>query len=169
MHQEPKYWAVLPAAGAGSRMAAEISKQYLGIGQQTVIEYSLDALLSCKQISAVVVVTAADDERWPSIQAHYRDRPVDTVTGGTERCHSVLNGLDHLTDTADDDDWVLVHDAARPCLRSSDVDTLINILAGDSVGGLLGVPVADTMKRVNDELSVVQTVMRVGLWHGGVI
>jgi 2-C-methyl-D-erythritol 4-phosphate cytidylyltransferase len=165
MHQEPKYWAVVPAAGAGKRMAAESPKQYLDIGQRTVIEHTLDALLSCKRINAVVVVIAANDEHWPGIQAHYRNRPVDTVVGGAERYHSVLNGLDHLTEMASDDDWVLVHDAARPCLRSRDIDYLIDTIGDDAAGGLLGVPVADTMKQVNDELCVEQTVTRDGLWH----
>jgi 2-C-methyl-D-erythritol 4-phosphate cytidylyltransferase len=163
--QQHNYWAVVPAAGAGTRMGAELPKQYLPLGEKTVIEYSLDALLACTALSGIVVVVAADDERWPAIEANYRDQPLTTVTGGAERCHSVLNGLAHLAQHAQADDWVLVHDAARPCLRPADVATLIETLAGDVHGGLLGVPVTDTMKRVDAGLRVSATVERNGLWH----
>ena len=165
MPSEQKIWAVLPAAGAGKRMATGIPKQYLKIGARTVIEHSLDALLSCRQINAVVVVTSPGDTYWPGIQAGYSGRPIENVPGGKERCHSVLNGLEHLAQTADKDDWVLVHDAARPCLRTSDVDSLVDTLSDDRVGGLLGLPVADTMKRVTRDRRVEQTVARDGLWH----
>jgi 2-C-methyl-D-erythritol 4-phosphate cytidylyltransferase len=159
------YWAVLPAAGAGTRMGAELPKQYLPLGTQTVIEHTLDALLACTALSGIVVVVAADDAHWPGIEAKYRDHPVTAVTGGAERCHSVYNGLAHLAQRAQADDWVLVHDAARPCLRPADVTTLIETLAGDAHGGLLGVPVADTMKRVDAQRRVTATVERNGLWH----
>ncbi len=165
MSQECRYWAVVPAAGTGSRMGAGGAKQYLPLGSKTVIEHTLDALLACVELSGIVVVVAADDERWPGIGAGYRDKPLTTVTGGTERCHSVLNGLEHLAQQAQADDWVLVHDAARPCLRPADVTTLIEALAGDVHGGLLGVPVADTMKRVDAQQQVTDTVERNGLWH----
>jgi 2-C-methyl-D-erythritol 4-phosphate cytidylyltransferase len=160
-----KYWAVVPAAGAGRRMAADVPKQYLDIDGKTVLEHSLEALLSSRYISAVVVVIAADDERWPLLQSYYHGRPLTTVTGGTERCHSVLKGLDQLAQTARNEDWVLVHDAARPCLAAADIETLIDSVGDDAVGGLLGVPVADTMKRVDADGLVEQTVARAGLWH----
>jgi 2-C-methyl-D-erythritol 4-phosphate cytidylyltransferase len=165
MNQKHHYWAVVPAAGAGTRMGAELPKQYLPLAGKTVIEHTLDALLSCAALSGIVVVVAADDARWPGVAANYRDQPLTAVTGGVERCHSVLNGLEHLAQQAQPDDWVLVHDAARPCLRPADVTTLIETLAGDAHGGLLGVPVADTMKRVNAQQQVTATVERNGLWH----
>ena len=165
MPADATYRVVVPAAGAGRRMANGVPKQYLDIGQKSVLEHTLDALLSCRYISTVVVVIAADDGRWPQLEAQYRDRPVATVTGGAERCHSVLNGLEYLAETSADDDWVLVHDAARPCLRTGDIETLIETLGDDAVGGLLGVPVADTMKRVDAGGQVEQTVTREGLWH----
>jgi 2-C-methyl-D-erythritol 4-phosphate cytidylyltransferase len=164
-NQKQDYWAVVPAAGAGSRMGAEIPKQYLPLGDKTVIEHTLDALLACTALSGIVVVVAADDARWPRIEANYRDHPLTTVPGGAERCHSVQNGLAHLAQQAQADDWVLVHDAARPCLRTADVITLIETLAEDAHGGLLGVPVADTMKRVDAQRRVTATVERNGLWH----
>jgi 2-C-methyl-D-erythritol 4-phosphate cytidylyltransferase len=163
--QKHDYWAVLPAAGSGSRMGAELPKQYLSLGDKKVIEHSLDALLACPALSGIVVVVAADDARWPGIAANYQDQPLTTVSGGVERCHSVLNALEHLAQQARADDWVLVHDAARPCLRPADVSTLIETLDGDMHGGLLGVPVADTMKRVDERQQVTATVDRAGLWH----
>ena len=147
-------------------MSTELPKQYLRIAGRTVIEHSLDALLSCTRIHSVVVAIAADDDYWPTLAAGgLADRPVATVTGGDERCHSVLNALDSLVGSAQDDDWILVHDAARPCLRTGDIDTLIDTLAGDDTGGLLGVSVADTMKLVNMNGQIKRTVSRDGLWH----
>jgi 2-C-methyl-D-erythritol 4-phosphate cytidylyltransferase len=146
-------------------MGAELPKQYLALAGKTVIEHALDALLDCTMLSGIVVVVAEGDSRWPGIEAGYRERPVSTVAGGAERCHSVLNGLAHLELQARPDDWVLVHDAARPCLRPADVVTLIETLAGDTDGGLLGMPVADTMKRVDEQHHVTATVERNGLWH----
>ena len=165
MRRDEKFRVVVPAAGAGRRMAAGVPKQYLDIGGKPVLEHTIDALLSCRYVTSVVVAIAADDERWPRILARYAGRPVETVTGGTERCHSVLNGLDYLAETANDDDWVLVHDAVRPCVRTDDIEALIEALGDDAVGGLLGVPVADTMKQVNAEGMVERTVLRDGLWH----
>ena len=146
-------------------MSAALPKQYLDIGGKTVIEYTLDALLSCPRIAAVTVIIAPQDDHWPAIQARLHDRPLHTVTGGAERAHSVLNGLDYLAGIAHAEDWVLVHDAARPCLRRSDIDTLIDTLGEDATGGLLGMPVADTMKQVDADARIERTVAREGLWH----
>jgi len=158
-------WAVVPAAGAGRRMSANIPKQYLPLGEKTVLEHTLDTLLACRQLAGVVVVLSAGDGYWPDLQARYSSQPLEVVTGGAERCHSVLNGLTHLAGKAAADDWVLVHDAARPCVRLTDIDTLISTLAATSHGGLLGVPVADTMKQVDGADRVTATVAREGLWH----
>jgi 2-C-methyl-D-erythritol 4-phosphate cytidylyltransferase len=160
-----KYWALVPAAGAGMRMGSAVPKQYLQLGSQTVLEHTLDRLLECERIAGVVLVLAPADEYWPALQERYAGRQVDTVAGGAERCHSVLNGLDHLAARAAADDWVLVHDAARPCVRAADIARLIDVLGSAGQGGLLGVPVADTMKRVDAELLVTGTVERAGMWH----
>lgn len=165
MQAEPKYWAVIPAAGAGKRMDADLPKQYLRLGERSVLEHTLDTLLACERLAGVVLIISADDVYWPDIKDRYRGQPLETVNGGVERCHSVLNGLDRLAERAADDDWVLVHDAARPCVRQEDIRILIDSLAADRVGGLLGVPVADTMKRVDSELRISTTVERQGLWH----
>ena len=158
-------WAVVPAAGAGRRMSANIPKQYLPLGEKTVLEHTLDTLLACRQLAGVVVVLSRDDGYWPDLQERYSSQPLEVVTGGAERCHSVLNGLNHLAGKVDAEDWVLVHDAARPCVRLTDIDTLINTLSASLHGGLLGVPVADTMKQVDSDDRVTATVAREGLWH----
>ena len=146
-------------------MGVTVPKQYLQLGSQTVLEHTLDRLLDCKRIAGVVLVLSPEDEFWPAIRSRYADHDIETVSGGAERCHSVLKGLDHLAARAGADDWVLVHDAARPCVRAADIERLMNVLADDEQGGLLGVPVADTMKRVDSDLQVTATVERAGMWH----
>ena len=162
---EPKFWAIVPAAGAGKRMETDTPKQYLPLGDKTVLEHTLDTLLSCQRLAGVILVLSSGDERWSEIQQRYTDHTLDTVTGGAERCHSVLNGLDYLAARTRDDDWALVHDAARPCVRLKDIEGLITILENSAEGGLLGVPVADTMKRVDEDVCISGTVDRNGLWH----
>ena len=160
-----KLWAVVPAAGAGRRMSTNIPKQYLRLGEKTVLEHTLDTLLACPQLAGVVVVLSADDGYWPGLRDRYFNARLEVVTGGAERCHSVLNGLVHLAGRANADDWVLVHDAARPCVRLSDIEKLIETLLATADGGLLGVPVTDTMKQVDGNDGVTATVARDGLWH----
>ena len=160
-----KLWAVVPAAGAGRRMSTNIPKQYLRLGEKTVLEHTLDTLLACPQLAGVMVVLSADDGYWPGLRGRYFNARLEVVTGGAERCHSVLNGLVHLAGRANADDWVLVHDAARPCVQLSDIEKLIETLAATTDGGLLGVPVADTMKQVDGNDRVTATVARDGLWH----
>lgn len=165
MTADPKYWAVVPAAGAGRRMGMEVPKQYLKLGKQTVLEHTIDALLACKRFSCIVVVISADDEYWTTLETRYSGRRVVTVYGGEERCHSVLAGLELLAESGSDDDWVLVHDAARPCVRPGDINKLIEVLGSDSDGGLLGIPVADTMKRSDNSGTIESTVSRENLWR----
>ena len=162
---EPGFWAIVPAAGSGRRMQAETPKQYLQLADKTVLEHTLDTLLACERLSGVILVLSASDQHWAEIEGRYKGHALETVTGGVERCHSVLNGLQHLAGKTEESDWVLVHDAARPCVRRGDIETLIKSLETDAVGGVLGVPVADTMKRVDDGLRVTATVEREGLWH----
>jgi 2-C-methyl-D-erythritol 4-phosphate cytidylyltransferase len=164
-NSEPKFWAIVPAAGAGKRMETNTPKQYLSLGDKTVLEHTLDTLLSSQRLAGVVLVLSPDDERWAEIQHRYTRQSLDTVTGGAERCHSVLNGLDYLATCASDEDWALVHDAARPCVRLKDIEGLITTLESSAEGGLLGVPVADTMKRVDKDVRISGTVDRNGLWH----
>lgn len=160
----PAFWVVVPAAGVGRRMGAALPKQYLALAGRRVIEHTLARLAAHPLIRGVVVALADGDDHWEGLSL---DLPVPLVrvTGGEERCHSVLNALDHLTVKGDGQDWVLVHDAARPCLRPEDLDRLITELAEDPVGGVLGVPVRDTMKRAGSDGRIRETVDRNGLWH----
>lgn len=161
----PNYWAVVPAAGSGTRMGRERPKQYLPLGDKLVLEHTLDALLACPLVAGIVVAVAADDRYWPAIDKRYSGRNVQGVTGGAERCHSVLNALDHLAGRVAAQDRVLVHDAARPCVRADDIERLIDVAGGDGNGGLLAVPVADTVKRADARQRVTATVDRNRLWR----
>lgn len=158
------YWAVVPAAGVGKRMEAEIPKQYLSLDGKTVIEHTLANLLQYPWIQTVVVAISGEDSWWSGHFSADHERIV-CVAGGKERCHSVSNGLAHLMTLASPEDWVLVHDAARPCLRTEDMDRLIEALHDHCVGGLLALPVSDTLKRMNGKGEVVETVNREGLWR----
>jgi len=157
-------WAVVPAAGSGQRMGSALPKQYLQLRGRAVLDYALAALLGHPAIRRVVVAVAPGDTHWRSGD-HAADPRVQWVEGGAERCHSVLNALDALAADAVATDWVLVHDAARPCLRAADLRHLVDTLRDHPVGGLLGVPERDTMKRCAADGSVEATVDRAGLWH----
>lgn len=162
MSNTERYWAVIPAAGAGKRMQSDIPKQYLQINGKPIIEYTLEVFTKHPDIESVIVAISDTDEYWNELPVS-RHPKVKTTEGGVERCHSVMNCLDYLSDIADESDWVLVHDAARPCLKSTDIDKLINNVSATD-GGLLALPVRDTMKRSNDR-HVSETVSREGLWH----
>ncbi len=163
---ETAYWALVPAAGAGKRMGASVPKQYLTLRGQPVIAHTLTTLLLHPCIRGVAVAVDAADRRWPTVAAELKtDKPVLTVAGGAERCHSVLNGLDALRERLAPDAWVLVHDAARPCLTSADLDRLLRELVDDPVGGLLATPVRDTLKQADAGDRVAATLDRSRLWH----
>lgn len=164
VNKSHRYWAVLPAAGAGSRMGSTLPKQYLSLCGKTVIENTLERLLAFSPLEKLVVVVAKDDTYWPKIPIGQHPK-LQAVAGGSERVHSVLNGLKHLSQWADDGDWVLVHDVARPCVRLSDISALIEQLKDHSVGGILACPALDTMKRSNAASELQGTVSREHLWH----
>jgi len=159
-----QFWGVVPAAGAGRRMGGPIPKQYLQLAGRTVLEHSLGRLLDHPRIVGLCVALSPEDERWADT-AYAADPRVLRAVGGAERCDSVLNALEALRARAREEDWVLVHDAARPCLRRDDLDRLITRLENHPVGGLLGMPVRDTMKRADAAGRVMATVERNGLWH----
>lgn len=161
----PAFWAVIPAAGVGARMAADRPKQYLPLGGLTILEHSLGCFLNHPSLKGLVVSVATDDPFWPSLPCAV-DTRVARVEGGRERADSVLNALLYLhAQGACDDDWVLVHDAARPNLAREDLDTLLAELADDPVGGLLAVPARDTLKRVDKNGRAVETVDRSLIWQ----
>ena len=145
-------------------MGAALPKQYLEVAGRRVIEHTLARLCAHPRIAGVMVVLGADDPWWARVSVPPVDRLL-TTPGGGERCHSVLNGLRALAAVAAPGDWVLVHDAARPCVRRTDLDRLMDTLADHPVGGLLGLPVRDTMKRADDTGGVTETVSRAALWH----
>ncbi|WP_296810592.1 2-C-methyl-D-erythritol 4-phosphate cytidylyltransferase [Thiocapsa sp.] len=164
MSLSPALWAVLPAAGVGRRMGSATPKQYLDLAGRAVIDHALDLFVADVRILGVVVALDPTDRYWGATA--YAGHPkVTRAQGGAERCHSVLNALDALGARAHAEDWVLVHDAARPCLRSADLDRLIEALIEDEVGGLLGIPVRDTMKRAEPDDRIGATVDRGSLWH----
>lgn len=158
------YWAVVPAAGSGTRMNAQLPKQYLALSGKTVIEHALARLAAHPLISGIMVALAPSDVRWDALRITL-DKPLLRATGGDERCFSVYNALLKLQAHAQPDDWVLVHDGARPCLRVADIDRLITELRNHAVGGLLALPVRDTMKRSDANGDVTETIDRKGLWH----
>ncbi|MFV3403379.1 MULTISPECIES: 2-C-methyl-D-erythritol 4-phosphate cytidylyltransferase [Pseudomonas] len=164
-HPLPAFWAVIPAAGVGARMAADRPKQYLPLGEQTLLEHSLDCFLDHPALKGVVVSIADDDPYWPGLRLA-SDPRIQRAPGGRERADSVLNALLLLhAQGAADDDWVLVHDAARPNLARSDLDRLLVELADDPVGGLLAVPARDTLKRAGADGRVSATVDRSTIWQ----
>jgi len=158
------YWVVMPAAGSARRMGAAVPKQYLPLAGRTVIEWSLAPFLQRERIAGVVVVISDGDPRWSQtpLAGHAK---IITTHGGAERMDSVLAGLRALETRAAAGDWVLVHDAARPCLSNADLDRLLTDLSNDDVGGLLAAPVVDTLKRADDDQHVAQTVSREKLWR----
>lgn len=161
-------WAVLPAAGIGRRMGSDIPKQYLAIDGVPILLHSLRRLSAVKEIGKIVVVIHPEDSRWAalegSISAEFEGR-ILTVMGGDERYQSVLNGLTAMIEFAAEDDWVLVHDAVRPCVRTCDIENLIQKVSEKSVGGLLGSPVDNTLKRVDKHLAVIETADRESYWN----
>jgi len=157
------YWAVVPAAGVGKRFGAATPKQYLPLCGRSVIEHTIERLLSHPKIKSVTVAVGRYDGWWDQVPSQGRTRRVD---GGAERCHSVLNGLGALlAEGADPQDRVLVHDAVRPCIRGVDIDRLMTTVAEYDGGGVLGLPARDTMKRVDSQGRIEVTESRDRLWH----
>ncbi len=163
MTQSVAYWAVVPAAGVGKRMQADRPKQYLPLLAKTVIEQTLARLLSVPEFKAVVVSIADTDPYWPDLEIAQHPK-VKTAPGGKERADSVLSGLHLIREQAQDDDWVLVHDAARPCITASDVTKLIQTLAEDPVGGILALASHDTLKSVHAGV-ITGSVKREEIWR----
>ena len=158
-----KIWAVVPAAGVGKRMQADRPKQYLPLAGLTVIEQTLQRLLNAEVFSAIAVAISTEDPYWPELAISRRPEII-TAAGGKERADSVLSALKALSDRADDDDWVMVHDAARPCLTTEDIIKLLKQLQNDKVGGILALPSHDTLKKVNQD-KIVGSVDRNQVWR----
>jgi 2-C-methyl-D-erythritol 4-phosphate cytidylyltransferase len=162
----PRYFALVPAAGSGSRFGNGTPKQYLTLGGKPLLYHALRELAAHRFIDQVFVVLAPDDAQFSSVASETlggKIRPL--FCGGQTRAASVHNGLLAVRDAVANDDWMLVHDAARPCLSAGALERLIHELAADEAGGLLAIPVADTLKRSDDQARVAATVHRDGLWQ----
>ncbi len=143
----PALWCVIPAAGRGARVGGDCPKQYLPLAGQPMIQHTLERLAAHPRIAGLLVTLGADDRRWPGYRT-INGKPVRLAVGGAQRSDSVLAGVEALPDTVSADAFVLVHDAARPCVRLADIDRLIEA-AGALDGGLLGAPLRDTLKRAD--------------------
>lgn len=157
-------WVVVPAAGRGMRFGGDIPKQYQMVAGEPLIAHTLRALFAHPGVQGAVVVLADDDAHWPGWQA-FDGKPVLTCIGGDARAASVLAGLAALPDDVRMDDFVLVHDAARPNLRRDDIDQLLERGRGDLVGAILASPVRDTLKRAGDDGGIDATEPRDQLWR----
>lgn len=153
--------AIIPAAGVGKRMGSVVPKQYLKINQKTIIEHTLIKLLQVERIQQIIIAVSENDPYIEQIIQPYQER-VKLVLGGEQRADSVLAGLKAIqTKHA----WALVHDAARPCVLTSDINKLIDQCFTTNCGGILAAPVSDTMKRDNGQSQIQHTEQRAGMWH----
>ena len=162
------YWLVMPAAGRGKRLGADRPKQYLNLLDRSMIEWSLDVFLQDAACRGGVVAVAPEDPDWPQVRSRLA-RQVIEAPGGAQRSDSVRQALETLrTSGAADEDWVLVHDAARPCVTHGEVQALLQAVAAGADGGLLALPLADTLKRTEAAHAVPcaqETVPREALWR----
>lgn len=158
------HWVIVPAAGIGARMGSITPKQYLPLGGQTVLGQTLHRLASLPGLSRIVVALHPEDHFWPAL-ALPAGVSVSVCEGGSQRSQSVLNALLSLQGEARDDDWVLVHDAVRPCVRVAEIATLLCEIAGHPCGGLLAVPVSSTLKRRDEAGNVTATLPRENVWQ----
>lgn len=160
------YFGLVPAAGSGARMGEALPKQYLSIGNRPVLWYALRRLCAHRSIKRTFVVLHPEDQLFSRYDwSEFDNRLVMLFCGGATRAESVLRGLERMRADVQADDWVLVHDAARPCLSVELLDRLIVELAEDEAGGLLSIPVADTLKRNDGERRVLRTEPREALWQ----
>lgn len=159
-----EFHALVPAAGFGARMEQQLPKQYLTLAGQPMIAHALGTLCSSPDITMVFVVLAPEDTLFHGYDwSRFGDKLQTLFCGGAKRSDTVLNGL--IASELEPDDWVLVHDAARPCLKQTHLTKLIADLRDDEVGGILAVPVADTLKRSDENGRIVHTEDRAGLWQ----
>jgi len=157
-------WVIVPAAGCGSRFGGAIPKQYVPIAGQSLLAHTLHALLSHPRVRAAMVVLAQGDTHWPG-WTDFLGKPLHTCVGGATRAASVLAGLHALPPDIQADDWVLVHDAARPNVQADDLSRLLEIGCAEAYGAILAAPLYDTLKRATDEGRIERTEPRAQLWR----
>jgi 2-C-methyl-D-erythritol 4-phosphate cytidylyltransferase len=161
-----RYFGLVPAAGSGSRFGAAGLKQYSPIAGRPMLHHSVARLLAAPEVEIVFAVLPPNDTEFRKLDwSAFGQRLAPLYCGGASRRDSVLNGLVAAASLVDPNDWILVHDAARPCLGATELRRLIDEVDGDEVGGILAVPVADTLKRADDELRIAGTEAREGLWQ----
>jgi 2-C-methyl-D-erythritol 4-phosphate cytidylyltransferase len=160
----PRIWAIVPAAGSGRRMGQAQAKQYLSLSDKTLIEHTLTRLLAIDAISEIVVALSETDTNFEALPLAKHPK-IQTTLGGRERSDSVLAALNSLQQKARSSDWVLVHDAARCCIRVAAINRLLDELSDDEVGGILGVPASDTLKSVSPHSRIQATVDRGSIWQ----
>lgn len=161
-----RYLAVIPAAGTGSRLGGTLPKQYLAVGDRPLLYYAIARLCAHRAIERVCVILAPDDRRFETYDwKPFAAKLEPLYRGGDSRAATVLNALEAVSIRANVDDWILVHDAARPCLSAQMLDRLIDEVGDDPSGGLLAMPVADTLKRADDDRRSIRTESRTGLWQ----
>lgn len=155
--------ALIPAAGRGTRYGGDVLKQYLPVGGKAVLAHAIRAFQFHPLIRSITVVVADDDKMFASAVGAL-SASVETVTGGDTRAQSVRNGLAFISDRYPATDWVLVHDAARPCLSAERLDHLLEVGMRSDDGAILAIPVADTLKRAGEDNEIIATVDRCQLW-----
>lgn len=160
----PRFFALLPAAGVGARMGADTPKQYLPIHGRPMLWHALQVFERHPRITRIHVVLSPEDGWWAGYDWSEFGKLNVLRCGGATRAQSVLNGLLALKDELAADDWVLVHDAARPCLKAALLDRLLDTLVDDPIGGILAVPLSDTLKRAGTDGRIAETVSRAGIW-----
>ncbi len=161
-------WVIIPAAGVGKRMKSNTPKQYLEINHKTIIEHTLARFNQHQNVAGIIVALSSEDEYWNDLKIGHGSKPIYTVEGGEERSDTVMNALEYLlvVEKLHEDSWVMVHDAARPCVSDEDINALLALRESDCIGGILATPVRDTMKRSHpDSLQISKTEERDNLWH----
>jgi 2-C-methyl-D-erythritol 4-phosphate cytidylyltransferase len=157
-------WAIVPAAGIGQRMGRRLPKQYVSIENKPILTHTLETICQVPNILQVIIPLHPDDQYWQQL-IHLPYKNFVTVIGADIRYQSVLNALEYIKNAAQPQDWVLVHDAVRPCVTQAGISELLAHLIDHPVGGLWGVPVRDTLKLVDKTGAVLKTIARDQLWH----
>ena len=158
-----KYFGIVAAGGSGTRLSSGIAKQYLEINSRSLLEISISVLINSVNFTKlIVVIPESDMKKCRHLKEKFEQ--IELVPGGKTRCESVFEGLRFLYSTSKASDWCLVHDAARPCVQEKDILSLIDELKDSNIGGILGAPVIDTLKRIDHDNQIKETIDRVNLW-----
>ena len=162
----PKVFAIVPAAGQGTRIGDAVPKQYLPVAGKPMMFHAIEVLAAVPRIACVCVVLSPLDRHWGEHDwSAFPDKIEPVFAGGSHRADTVRNALDHLGPRLQPNDWILVHDAARPCIPKELVEQFLDEIGDDPVGGLLAMPLADTLKSADENQRVATTIPRLNLWR----